>query len=130
MIGAFNTGVFPSTGYNIEIYIIWLICTFLLFIVMLNMLIALVNDIFEKIHENINNNLLKELVVLMVESEQLISRSTLFYGKKYIIVIKKEKGDDTANDNDSKLAIIKAHMDKNIDNQSKKVDTITQNLDK
>ena len=94
------------------------------------MLIALVNDIFEKIHENINNNLLKELVVLMVESEQLISRSTLFYGKKYIIVIKKEKGDDTANDNDSTLAIIKAHMDKNIDNQSKKVDTITQNLDK
>ena len=94
------------------------------------MLIALVNDIFDKIHENINNNLLKELVVLMVESELLISRSNLFYGKKYIIVVRKEKGSESTIDADSKLGVIKANMDKKIEEQSGILDKVSSNLEK
>ena len=97
---------------------------------MLNMLIALVNDIFDKIHQNISNNLLKELVVLMVESELLISRSVLFQDKKYIIVIKKEKGDDSAADADGKIGILKANMDRKIVDQSNTVDRISSNLER
>ena len=40
---------------------------------MLNLLIALINDIFAKIYQNINNNMLQELAVIMVESELLTS---------------------------------------------------------
>lgn len=117
MVGAFNTGAIPATKYNLEIYIIWLICTFLIFIVMLNMLIALVNDIFSKIHENIENNLLKEFVVLMVESELLISRNKLFEGKKYIIVVSKEKGEKSSADADSKVGMLKNIMDRKVTEQ-------------
>lgn len=128
VVGAFNTSVIPATGYNIEIYIIWLICTFLIFIVMLNMLIALVNDIFDKIHENINNNLLKEFVVLMVESELLISRAKLFENKKYIIVVSKEKGNESKVDADSKLGVIKANMDKKVAEQENVLNKVSNTI--
>ena len=132
MLGAFNTGVIPtSTDYNILIYFIWLLCTFMVFIVMLNMLIALIGGIFDKIHEKMNNNLLKELVVLMVESELLISRSKLFEeNKKYIIVVKKEKGEVGSVGADSKLGIIKMKMGKKISEQRNMVERITKNLEK
>ena len=92
------------------------------------MLIALVNDIFDKIHENINNNLLKEFVVLMVESELLISRAKLFENKKYIIVVSKEKGNESAVDADSKLGVIKSNMDKKITEQGEVLDKVGDNI--
>ena len=93
------------------------------------MLIALVSDIFDKIHENINNNLLKELAVVMVESEFLISRARLFYGKKYIIVVRKEKGSESNIDADSKLGVIKLNMDNKIKDQSKILDRVVNSLE-
>jgi len=129
-IGDFNTDVIPTNGYNVLIYIIWLLATFMLLIVLLNMLIALISDIFDKVHENISNNLLKELVVLMVESELLISRTKLFKRKKYIILISKETADSTTSDSDSKLGILKASMDVRINEQNETLQQITTNLEK
>ena len=98
---------------------------------MLNLLIALINDIFAKIYQNIYyNNMLQELAVIMVESELLISRARLFYGKKYIIVVTKEKAEDSITDVTSQLGIVKKNMNKKIKEQSAILNRITENLEK
>ena len=94
------------------------------------MLIALINDIFAKIYQNINNNMLQELAVLMVESELLISRANLFYGRKYIIVVTKEKADDTAADVTSQLGMMKSSMNKKLKEQTRVLLKISDNLEK
>ena len=60
----------------------------------------------------------------MVESELLISRSKLFENKKYIIVVSKEKGNESAVDADSKLGVIKNNMDKKITEQGEVLDKV------
>ena len=89
-IGDFNTDDYESNRNEPVVWILWLMNTFLIFIVLLNMIIAIISDTFERVLENINNNLLKELSILMVESEPLVSHKKLFKDKKYLIVIEKE----------------------------------------
>lgn len=101
----------------------------MLLIVFLNLLIALISDIFDKIHENMNNNLLKELTEIMVETELMISRDILFKHNKYIIILEKQKGSITQNDIESKLAVIKQNLDLQVANQNEMTDKITKNLE-
>ena len=64
----------------------------------------------------------------MVESELLISRAKLFENKKYIIVVSKEKGNESAVDADSKLGVIKSNMDKKITEQGEVLDKVGDNI--
>ena len=130
VVGSFDVSLIPNNKYKVEILILWLICTFLIFVVMLNMLIALINDIFAKIYQSINNNMLQELAVLMVESELLISRAKLFYGKKYIIVVTKEKPEYVATDITSQLGMMKSNMNKKFKEHTRVLMEITDNLEK
>jgi hypothetical protein len=94
------------------------------------MLIAIISDIFEKVHENISNNLLKELAVLMVETELLISRKRLFKNKKYLIIIAQEKGETSRVDAESKLMILKQYMFKKVNEQEKRLKEISVDFEK
>ena len=114
----FNTEEFPKNGFDTLIFIIWILSTFLILIVLLNMLIAIISDIFDKVYENMQNHLLKELVVLMVESEVFISRLKLFKNQRYIIMINKVTGNQSYVDAESKLQVIKISMDKTVDEQN------------
>lgn len=125
-IGDFSTDKFATNRDEILIWIVWVLSTFLILIVLLNMIIAIISDIFEKVHENIQNNLLKELVILMVETELLLSRKTLFKNKKYLIIIEKEKGETSKIDAESKLAILKLNMMKKVSEQK----VILENLNR
>ena len=92
-IDDFRTDNYESNRDEILVRVIWPMNTFLIFIVLLNMLIAIINHTFERVHESIFNNLLKELSILMVETELLVSRERLFSNKKYLIIIEKETGE-------------------------------------
>ena len=74
--------------------------------------------------------MLQELTVLMVESELLISRSKLFYGKKYIIVVTKEKPEYIATDITSQLGMMKSNMNKKFKEHTRVLMEITENLEK
>ena len=129
-VGDFDTENIPGGGFNVLIYSIWLLSTFLILIVLLNMLIAIIIDIFEEVHESMNSNLLKELVVLMMESELLISRKTLFKKYRYIFVINKETGYTGRGPDNNKLSILKHHMDLQAANQNEVVDKIQTNVER
>lgn len=83
-------------------------------IVLLNALIAIISDIFDKVYESMDSNLMKELVILMVESELLISRKGLFKKKKYVILMSRETGETGQVDVDSKLGVVRHHMAKQV----------------
>ena len=128
-IGDFNTADVPTSGIdNILIYSIWMLSTFINLIVLLNAVIAIISDIFDKVYENMNKNLLKELVVLMAESELLISRKGLFKDKKYIVIIERETGETGKAENDTKIGIIKHHMSRQIKTQDGLIEKIENNI--
>ena len=58
-------------------------------IVFLNLLIAVLSDSFDKIQETLENNLLKEMAIMMSENEILVNRKRTFGGMKYIFIIEK-----------------------------------------
>ena len=128
-IGDFRTDDYENNRDEILVWVIWLMNTFLIFIVLLNMLIAIISDTFERVHESIFNNLLKELSILMVETELLVSRKRLFKNKKYLIIIEKETGETSKVDAESKLQIVKISMEKKVEEQKVILDTLNNDFE-
>ena len=58
---------------------------------MLNLLIAIMGDTFDKIQETAEKNTYKELVNMINENELLVVRKWVFGNAKYIIYIREEK---------------------------------------
>ena len=88
-------------------------------IVLLNMLIAIMGDTFDKVQESSENNMLKEIASLMVENELLINRTKTFGDAKYIIVIEEEQADESEINWSGRLNHIRKFMKTNTDHQSK-----------
>jgi glucan-binding YG repeat protein len=123
-LGEFDLDNFKANKDETILYFLWIAATFLILIVFLNLLIAIISDIFDKVHENISKNLLKELVFFMVESEFLINRKSIFKKCKYIILVNKEKGNTGEFDADSKLTVIRHAVDKQVQKHKNEVDKI------
>lgn len=89
--GNFDTDGFDELTGNISylVYCIWLLCTFMILIVFLNLLIAVLSDSFDKIQETLQNNLYKEMAIMMSENEVFINRKSVFKGVKYLFIIRK-----------------------------------------
>lgn len=88
-VGQFDISNFAINNYEELVYVLWLLCTFLFLIVFLNLLIAVLSDSFDKIQETLENNLLKELSIMMKDNEILLNRNKVFKEVKYLIVIEK-----------------------------------------
>ena len=71
-----------------------MINTVLLLLVLLNLLIAVMGDTFDRVKETSDNNTKKELVSMMNENEILIRRKAVFKNAKYIIVINEETAEE------------------------------------
>jgi transient receptor potential cation channel subfamily V protein 6 len=125
--GDFDTDNFDFRD-EILAYIIWIFATLLVMLILLNLLIAIISDTFEKVMENIENNLLKEIVQIMVENEYLISRKRLFKNVKYLIVISEEKAESGKMSFKGKLEYLKVFMEKERTKQSKALETIEHEL--
>jgi hypothetical protein len=64
-LGEFDTSAFEDNYFTVLVYVIWFLWTFLILIVFLNLLIAVLSDSFDKIQENLENNLLKEMAIMV-----------------------------------------------------------------
>lgn len=128
-MGDFDLSNFEENSAKVLVYIMWVLNTFLIMVVFLNLLIAIISDIFDKVHENIKNNLVKELVFFMVESEVLINRRKLFKKHKYMIIVTRVRGETGEMDADSKLSVIRNNMDLQVRVQNKEVENIQKNLE-
>lgn len=128
-MGEFDLENFSNNSDHVLVYILWLANTFLILVVFLNLLIAIISDIFDKVHENIKTNLVKELVYFMVESEVLINRKKLFKKQKYMIIVARVKGETADFSADSKMEIIKHNMNLQVQLQKAELDQIQHNLE-
>jgi hypothetical protein len=91
-LGDFDTDGF-GTDDEVLIWVLWFLNTIAILIIMLNLVIAIMGDIFGKVQEVRKATMLQEFSSIMRENDFLFNRESIFKGCKYIIVIDTEKAE-------------------------------------
>lgn len=91
--GDFNTDDF-GTPDEVLIWIIFFINTIIIVIILLNLVIAIMGNTFERVQETQESTKLREFANIIRDNEFLISRKRLFGDIKYIIVVSPNKSAD------------------------------------
>lgn len=117
-LGDFDTSAYTGANKHL-LFTIWFLDTLVIAIIMLNLLIAIMGDTFDRVQDLAENNKFKELASIMVENEILINRARVFYDAKYIIVIQEEKADEGVIGWEGRLQYVKKIMEKTVSNQNK-----------
>ena len=89
-LGDFDTDGFATRDEPL-IWVVWGINTLIIFVLLLNMLLAIMGDTFDRVQETADKSRLKELTLVMMENEFLFNRKKNFYRSKYIFVISEER---------------------------------------
>ena len=126
-LGSFDTSAYAGTDKHL-LFTIWWLNTMIVLIIMLNLLIAIMGDTFDRVQETSENNMLKELASIMVENEMLINRHRMFGEAKYIIIIQEEKADESEVSWEGKLQYLKKYMDKTVIDQSKLLKSLEKEI--
>ena len=92
-LGDFDTSGFTTRDQEI-LWIVFFLNTMIIQIVLLNLVIAIMGDTFDRVQETQENSMLRELAQMIRENEFLFSRRRYFKRSKYIIVIEPEKRAD------------------------------------
>eukprot|EP00746_Dinoflagellata_sp_MGD_P075681 gnl/MRDRNA2_/MRDRNA2_30435_c0_seq1.p1 gnl/MRDRNA2_/MRDRNA2_30435_c0~~gnl/MRDRNA2_/MRDRNA2_30435_c0_seq1.p1 ORF type:complete len:1183 (-),score=192.62 gnl/MRDRNA2_/MRDRNA2_30435_c0_seq1:214-3570(-) len=80
LIGEYDPSIFllfDASHCALLGYFFFVICTLLLTVVFLNLLISLISDIFQKVQERHHADAMRERASLLLEEEQLMSRSAI-----------------------------------------------------
>lgn len=90
-LGDFSTDELQQ-GYNAgSAMTMFIIATFVILVVFMNMLIAIMGDTFGRVQETALENGLNEQVTLIVDHMFLIDINVLFEGKKYLMIVAPDK---------------------------------------
>lgn len=89
--------------------------TVITLIIFLNLLVSIMGDTFDRIQETLENNKYKELCSIMTENEHLFSWWLFFRKAKYIIIIEEEKAEETEENWEGKMKLLRSFMEKNAD---------------
>ena len=128
-VGDFHPEDFSNNRFLHLVEVIWLVCTFWVMIVFLNLLIAVLSDSFDKIQETLENNLLKEMAIMMSENEILVNRKKVFKDMKYLIVIQKVLSKKKNSGWGGRLNYVNNIIKKTRNTHIMKMDKITRNLE-
>jgi len=110
-LGDFITDGFGTRDEEI-LWIFFLFNSLIILIVLLNLVIAIMGDTFDRVQETQENSMLKELTNMIRENEFLFSRSRAFKKAKYIVVIEPEKAEGGGNVNwEGKLNQLKSFIE-------------------
>jgi len=126
-LGDFDTDAYIETD-EYYLYALWFLNTMVTLIIFLNLLIAIMGDTFDRVQEHAENNMLRELAIMMVENEFLFNRSRIFKDAKYIIVAQEEKTSGTKDNWEGKMKYLKNVMDKNVYLQSKSLEKLRNTI--
>lgn len=113
-IGGGNTDGF---GFDYEglVWTIWIMNTVITLIIFLNLLVSIMGDTFDRIQETLENNKFKELCSIMSENEHLFPWGLIFGDAKYIIIIEEEKAEETEENWEGKMKLLRNFMEKSAD---------------
>ena len=109
-LGDFATDEF-GTKDEVLLWVLWFLNTLLINIMLLNLLIAIMGDTFERVLETMENSMLKEITQMMQENEYLFNRTRVWGRAKYIIVVQSERAENQAASWEGKLAAIRQAID-------------------
>jgi hypothetical protein len=126
-LGDFSTDGFEFK-YEALIYLVWLLCTLVTMLILLNLLIAMMGDTFDRVSETLENNTLKELCGLMAENEHLFWRNFIFKQAKYIIIISEEQAEEVEDNWEGKMKLLRKFMERNALHQTEIMQTSLNNF--
>ena len=92
-LGQFDTSIFTGTDKHLY-FTIFFLNTIISMIVMLNMLVAIMGDTFDRVIETAESSMYRELASAMIENEMIVNRHRIFGDAKYIIIIQEERADE------------------------------------
>lgn len=102
VLGDWDTGDFTDNIAIYMIYVFFLLCTFFNMIIMLNLLISIVSEAFNKVNSNAENAAYKGMAQLIAENNYLVPDAVKRdYSKEgvYLLVIESLDKDNAAADN-------------------------------
>ena len=137
-IGQFDTTQFPGQPDEVFITLLYYLNTLISLVILLNLVVALLGDTFDRVNESASKIELQEKARMICENEFILNRWLLFRHAKYLIVIDQEQAEGQSGGWDGKLNQLKTFMEeaaaKHIE-QLKKMDdnletTLNDNADK
>lgn len=90
--GDFDTDNFDTEDEAL-IWILWFINTLIVLVILLNLVIAIMGDTFDRVQETQESTMLKEFTNIMRENAFMIPKSLLYRDTKYIIIVQPEKAE-------------------------------------
>lgn len=110
-LGDFDTENYLKHDYQVFFWIFFFLTTVLIQIVLLNLLIALMGDTFDKVQEIKEQAQLKEVCRIMSENWYFLKQSTMFKKVKYIVLGRIERAEGSTVENwEGKLAHLKNYF--------------------
>ena len=106
-LGDFITDEFGSSKDEILVWIMWFVNTLLINIILLNLLIAIMGDTFDRVQETSEASMLKEITSIMQENEFLFDRERVFKHARYVIVVQREQAENATPSWEGKISAIK-----------------------
>lgn len=88
-LGSFDTDGF-GTDDEALIWVLWFINTLIILIILLNLVIAIMGDTFDRVQETQEATMLQEFAAIMRENEFMFDRMGVFKDTRYVIVIQPE----------------------------------------
>ena len=89
-LGDFDTDNFGTRDEEV-LWVFFILNSIIVLIVLLNLLIAIMGDTFDKVQETQVSSIFKERASMILENEFIFSRINMFKKAKYILTIKLEK---------------------------------------
>ena len=128
ILGDFQVDGFGTKDEQI-LWILFLLNTIILTVVLLNLVIAIMGDTFDRVQKSQESTMLKELVSMILENEFLISRQRTFNNAKYIVIIEPEKVERKNVSWDGKLGQLKNYIEQTSLEHTRKLKSLQEYID-
>jgi hypothetical protein len=126
-LGDYNTDSFTVGTDNVAAFSMFLLATFIIMVVFMNMLIAIMGDTFGQVLEKSVETGIREQVVLISDHCWLLDLKKIFKGKKYVIRVTPSVSEGSESDPvgkqigstkqnlEKKMSRLEHHFDQKID---------------
>lgn len=110
-LGEFGTDGFDGNEYQFLLWLYFIICTVLIQLVLLNTLIAIMGDTFDRVQESKDAAFLREICSLISENRMYLDHEETFRKFKYLTVANIEKAEGSGSGSwEGKLATLKTYF--------------------
>jgi len=127
-LGDFDTDNFETPNEEL-VWIIFMLCSLLILIILLNMLIAIMGDTFDKVTERTEQSKFKEISQMISENEFVLNRKEAFKNNKYIVLVQLEKAESAVSASwEGKLGTIKTFIEQKANDTDKRIRVLEDGL--